>query len=173
MNKLIKCFKHDEWILTQDIKPNVGESIFYDYGHELLKGEVTEFPDDYKTNLDAIKAYYIKRGEYHYKSEQTMVYTIVVHVRDIGYVSESVNVPNSYITHKIRKISEEELELLNTEEFFYVETEELRNKALTWDKPINSYTFTEPLYSDHLRWIDNKLVVHFKNHSPIIRYSEI
>lgn len=68
--------------------------------------------------------------------------------------------PQSYIPITFQEIKQQ----LNgsSELLVFIETEELRHMAKTWDKPINSYSTEDPMYYEALKLIDGKAVISFE-----------
>jgi hypothetical protein len=83
---------------------------------------------------------------------------IILQDGDIGWIKEKNSKP-VYSPVTKEELTERLNNLANM--LLFVETEELRHMAKTWDKPINSYSTEDPLYYEAIKLIDGKAVISF------------
>jgi len=89
----------------------------------------------------------------------------IIKIENIGWVSESIQIIMDHIPRKYKPITEDDLiSIVEDGGECYLELVEVRNKAKTWEgSAINSFTTEEPIYTDEIKLIENKMVLHYKN----------
>lgn len=87
----------------------------------------------------------------------------VIDIKHVGWCSENIDNIYEHSERKYNKLLEDDLhKILEEGGACYLETTEVRNRAAFWEgSAINSYTLEEPLYTEELALIDNKMIIHF------------
>lgn len=88
---------------------------------------------------------------------------IIAEPKQLGCIAELKHFSgfSHKINQKFREMTSEDFEkILKQGGKCFIETEEMRHMALTWDTPINSYSKDEPLYYDVVRLIDGKAIIY-------------
>lgn len=86
-------------------------------------------------------------------------------ISNIGWISEDIERILDHLPRKYNPITDDDLILIMEEDGdCYIETREFRNMADEWEgSAINSYTVNEPIYTEKILLIKNKMVLHFCN----------